>query len=379
MIGKTVKKVFLGAACILLLTGILAVIRKSETEEDTVRICCNIKSGEDKRFNTLYRNLKLLEKTANVEFINTKDEDFGSSDEANVYYVQSAIAQDADAIMLVPNSDQILPTVCRLCEEAEVYWGIYFRNIEDENIRQICEESLYYVGNVCEDEENMAYQLATMTAELGYQQLGLISTSRWDTTGKSRENGIQRALQENTQMSVIGEVRRVSSPEAVYECTRGMLDAYPEMDCIFLVGSINGNAQKSIYEAIQDTGREVGFVAIDYMDGFYEMYESGVLKSVVGLPQLTIDPYYLALKLINTLKGYPIEDCSTQIVPGILIPGEMEAEQMKKLVENENLKFFSEEFISENLLKWNNPKLDGDEFQRIINENRALKYSQTDA
>ena len=64
------------------------------------------------------------------------DAEFGSSNEASVYYVEYAINEGVDGILLSPSSDQILPTVCRLCQDAGVYWGIYFRSIEDEEFEK---------------------------------------------------------------------------------------------------------------------------------------------------------------------------------------------------------------------------------------------------
>lgn len=349
-------------------------------ENDKLRIACEIGSGEDIRFKVLKRNLKILEKLTGIEFVDMADAEFGSSNEASVYYVEYAINEGVDGILLSPSSDQILPTVCRLCQDAGVYWGIYFRSIEDEEIREECESSPYYIGNICEDEENMGYNITKEAADMGYQKLGIISTVQWDTTGQRREQGIQKAMKEYPEIKILAEVRDVFSTEDVYKNTKSLLTAYPEIDCIFLVASKSGEAQQSIAKAIRDLGKngEVGMAAIDFMRGFSELFDSECLESVIGLPQLTIDPYYLAIKMINTLKGYPIEEkCSTQTVPGIMVTSKKEARQLKKIVEDENLVFFSEEYIEKHLFKWNNPELDEQEFQKIINQNQRLKYSKS--
>ena len=52
-----------------------------------------------------------MEKLTGVEFVDMEDAEFGSSNEASVYYVEYAINEGVDGILLSPSSDQILPTV----------------------------------------------------------------------------------------------------------------------------------------------------------------------------------------------------------------------------------------------------------------------------
>ena len=146
-------KTIIKRICFLLLISSVVVLESQnfckvckaakKYENDKLRIACEIGSGEDIRFKVLKRNLKILEKLTGVEFVDMADAEFGSSNEASVYYVEYAINEGVDGILLSPSSDQILPTVCRLCQDAGVYWGIYFRSIEDEEIREECESSIF--------------------------------------------------------------------------------------------------------------------------------------------------------------------------------------------------------------------------------------------
>lgn len=350
----------------------------AETEDPKIKIAYNISSEkEDTRFSVLGKNLDMLEKMADVEFINIGIQDFGTSNESSVYYVEYAIEQNVDGLMLCPSSDQVLPTISRMCADAGVYWGIYFRSISDEEIRETCEKSPYYVGNICEDEETMGYQIAKTASDMGYQNLGIISTGTWDTTGQRREKGIHRAIEETAGTRILENIRDVSSGADAYEATRSLLTAYPMMDCIILAAATDGETQNNIVRAIKDAGKETGLFTIDFMNGCMEAFDTGILKAVTGLPKLAIDPYYLALKILNVLKGVPLEEnSSTQTVPSIMITDKKEAEQIQSVIEANDLQFFTEDFIKNNLFKWNAPELNGEQFQKIINENIRLTYSK---
>lgn len=351
---------------------------RAESDHSKIRIACDISaSSEDERFDVLRKNLDTLEKLTDVEFVNVGIQDFGSSNESSVYYVEYAIEQKVDGIMLCPSSDQVLPTISRMCADAGVYWGIYFRSISDEEIRETCEASPYYVGNICEDEETMGYQITKAAADMGYQNLGIISTSIWNTTGQHREEGIQRAIEETAGIRILETIRDVSSGPDAYEATRSLLTAYPMMDCIILAASTDGETQNNILKAIEDSERENGLFTIDFMNGCMEAFDTGILKAVTGLPKLAVDPYYLSLKLLNTLKGTPLEENSnSQTVPSIMITNKKEADQIRPVIEENDMQFFTEDFIKNNLFKWNAPELDGEKFQKIINENIRLAYSK---
>ena len=111
-------------------------------------------------------------------------------------------------------------------------------------------------------------------------------------------------------------------------------------------------------------------VAVDFSDTLASDFQTGILKSAYGLLQLTEDPYYLAIKMINTLKGYPLEETSTShCIEGVLITSQEQAEKLSCVIEDRSLLFFEDDFIENTLFKWNNPSLNSQKFQEIIDEN----------
>ncbi len=364
---------------LLLLSGGAPV--QAEFQDDILRIGGLDYSGQQENtFYVLNQNLKVLENLAGVSFEDLSDEAISFTNEGFLSQVEQMIEEGTDGILICPTTDQVLPAVCRMCEEAQIYWGIYFREIRDDEIRKLCEASPYYIGNTYEAEEEGAYELMKLVINDGYKKIALITETSWDTACEQREQGIQRAIDETEDVEIVAEVRQLKSTDNIRESVKCLLEAYPDLDCIYMVGSTVIDSQSGVLKAIEEMkgDRELGLVTIDFSNCLVQDFESGILKAAYGLPQLTMDPYYLALKMVNTLRGYPLEDHSTShCLNGVMVASGQEAADMADVIENWNMLYFPEDYVEHTLLKWNNPSLDGEEFQRIIDENRRLEHSVT--
>lgn len=359
--------------------GDFPAVFSSEQKDLPLRIGLELQEADyNTSFHVLNENLKHLEKLANVEFIRADSLTAGISSEQSIYNVEYFLSQDVDGILFSPTTDQVIPTIRRMCEEAQVYWGIYFRSIEDADIEQFCRESPYYIGNTYENEKEIGYQLAISVLEKGYRNFALLSESKKNNTCRLREEGIQEALMEYPDAQILAEARSMSSAADVQNNIKSMLQAYPELDCVFLVGSTLVGAPHNALAAIRamrSTSR-LSLVTIDFSDSLVEDFHSGILKSSCGIVQLTLDPYYQCLKMINTVKGYPLEETSTShCIPGLLITSEEQARELSDVIEDRSLLFFSDEYVENTLFKWNNPDLDAELFQQIIDENQLGESS----
>ena len=329
-------------------------------------------------FHILNENLKRLEELANVEFIRSDSDFSGTSNEQSIYNVEYFLSQDVDGILFAPITDQVLPTICRMCEEAKVYWGIYLRSISDKNIEDFCKASPYYIGNTYENEEESAYQLAKSVLEKGYRKFAVLSEAKWDNTCRLREEGFQKALMEYPDAQILAEARNMHTTSDLEENVKSIIQAYPDLDCFFLAGTktIGGGEQVlTSIQAMRTTSR-ISLIAMDFSDSIVDDFHSGILKSAYGVPQLTLDPYYLAIEMINVLKGYPIDETSTShCIPGILVTSEEQARELSPVIEDRSLLYFTDEYLQNTLFKWNNPDLDGEMFQQIIDGNQFLDSS----
>ncbi len=351
----------------------------SDRTDSPIRIGLEFREADyNTSFHILNENLKHLEKLANVEFIRADYRNFGTSNEQSIYNIEYFISQNVDGILFAPTTDQVLPTICRMCEDAKVYWGIYLRSITDEDIEKFCQDSPYYIGNTYENEEESAYQLAKSVLEKGYRKFAILSESKWDNTCRLREAGFQKALMEYPDAQILAEARTMHTDSDIETNIKSIIQAYPDLDCFFLAGtrSIGGSHQVlTAIQAMRSTSR-ISLIAIDFTDKLVDDFHSGILKSAYGIMHLSLDPYYLSLKMINTLKGYPLEETSTShCIPGVLITSEEQAKELSPVIEDRSLLYFPDDYIQNTLFKWNNPNLDEALFQQIIDENQFLESS----
>ncbi|WP_373212699.1 sugar ABC transporter substrate-binding protein [Ruminococcus sp. 5_1_39BFAA] len=378
------KKSILFTWIILLITGVCFPPTNSFASSKTdapLRIGLELgESDYNTSFHILNENLKHLETLANIEIVRTDGANSGTSNEQSIYNVENLIEKNVDGILFAPTTDRLLPAICRMCEEEKIYWGIYMRSILDKDIEAFCKASPYYIGNTYENEEQGAYELAKSVLEKGYRKFALLSESRSDNTCRQREEGFQKALMEYPDAEIVAEARNMRSFSDIEENTQSIIQAYPDLDCIFLVGTKTVGGSEYLLKTIQavrSTSR-ISLIAFDFSGHLTEDFQTGILKSAYGTMQLSMDPYYLAIKMINTLKGFPLEERSTShYIEGVLITSEEQARELSPVIEDRSLLFFSDDFVENTLFKWNNPSLDEEAFQQIINDNRMLQLSES--
>ncbi|MCR1841544.1 sugar ABC transporter substrate-binding protein [Murimonas intestini] len=284
-------------------------------------------------------------------------------------FVESEIAAGVDGLMFVPPSDSVLPTVCSLCEEAEVYWAISMRTIEDEEIREMCENSPYYVGNCYEDEEETGRLVGEYLGKQGAKKIAIITTIKGDTTGEAREAGLAKACEEYG-IEIVGEARGLTQASDVTNAVESFLSANAELDAVFCVGTTVTGVQEITVKAVQDSGRKgVQVVCVDHPDGITDLFESGTLTYSIGTPSFALDTYICAIKMVNAIQGYPIsgekEGKSSNFIAMAVVSNAEEAKVYEEASSNNEYTFFDEKEIKD-LLRWNNPQLDESGLQSVL-------------
>lgn len=285
-------------------------------------------------------------------------------------FVESEIAAGVDGLILCPPSDSILPTICTLCEEAGVYWGISMRTIGDEEIKAMCEASEYYVGNCYEDEENTGYQVGQYLGENGAKKIAIISTTKGDTTGDAREAGLAAACDEYG-MEIVGESRGLTQASDVTNAVESFLAANADLDAIFCVGTTVTGVQEITVKAVQDAGCEdVEVVCIDHPDGISSLFDTGVLTFSIGTPSFSLDMYVTTLKVVSAIQGYPIsgeetEGKSSNFIAMATVTGAEEAQAYEEASSDSEYVFFDEDELS-GMLPWNNADFNEAALQEIL-------------
>lgn len=323
-------------------------------------------------FEIMRTNMDILQEETNGQIINAPSD---LTPDGVLSFVESQIAAGISGIIICPPSDSVLPTVTQLCEEAGVYWGITLRNISDPEIKALVEASPYYVGNCYEDEQEAGYDCGKWMGEQGYKKIAIISQAKGDTTCDAREVGLASACEEYG-IEIVGESRGHTQASDATVATESFLAANPELDAIFYIGSAATGAHEATVSAIQNAGRadEVKMVTIDFPNEMVANFESGVQVYAYATACLSFDPYITIIKVVNAIQGTPIGDDVTftsNTVGMFAIDNVETAKEYQSVTGNPDYKFFDDEGLRQ-LFKWNNPDLNQDTLQEILDNYKPI-------
>ena len=319
-------------------------------------------------FEIMRSNMDQLEQLTGGEFINALAD---LTPDGVISFVESQVAAGVDGLMIIPPADSVLPTVCTLCEEAGIYWGISMRSITDPDIKAMVEASPYYIGNCYEDEYTSGYNCGKWMGEAGYKKIAIISQAKGDTTCDTREEGLAQACEEYG-MEIVGESRGHAQASDATQATESFLASNADLDAIFVVGSAVTGEHEAVIKAIQDAGRgdQVSLITVDFPNDMVADFESGILKYSFGPFCLTYDPEIMLIKLVNAVKGTPITtaDGSTVTSNAMKVLGIDNAEDAAEYVEvlgNPKYLFFTDDEIN-NMMVENNPDMNEAVLQEIV-------------
>ena len=210
--------------------GYGAESRTPVKESVTYRIGIAGVTHEYEPFGQLYNNLQATQEFLPFEIVE------GSSDMSAADSVRNLIGQDIDGLMLFVSDENVLPTICGLCEEAKMPWGIFLWQIQDEDIRSLCESSPWYIGNTGEREEETGAEMIRrayfISPIVDMEQLILNMMSWANVTEKELEEKsvIATAFGEDLSWNYLCYVRehpvRWTAPTRILYGSRDRLTAY---------------------------------------------------------------------------------------------------------------------------------------------------------
>lgn len=293
-----------------------------------------------------------------------------ASTDATIQFVEDQIAAGTKGIILSPPSDAVLTSVCSMCEDAGVYWGITFRTILDQEVLDYINASEYYIGNCYEDEEQAGYQVMKDMNKRGIEKVAIISQAKGNTTTDRREAGALKACEE-LGMEIVAEARALGQASDATSAAESFLSAYSDLDAIFVVGTTGAGMHEAVAKAIEDAGKSetVKLATIDFPDTMPELFEKDCLVSSAGLISWGYDPYMITAILANSVKGTPITEEKVSIAfPMSSINDADSAKTWTERFGDANTLYYEEEFVKNTLDKTNNAELTLDKLVEIIGE-----------
>ena len=274
----------------------------------------------------------------------------GASADATIQFVEDQIAAGVNGLTISPPSDSVLTTVTTLCEEAEVYWGITFRSIQDD--------------------EDTGYRVMANMNKSGVKNVAIISMAKGNNTTDLREQGAQRACEE-FGMQIVAEARDLTQASDATNAAESFLTAYGDLDAIFVVGTTGAGMHEAVAKAISDAGKSdtVKLATIDFPDSMGELFEQGALITCSGAPSWGFDPFIISSVLMNTCKGTPISDKPVNIAIPMFDINEVDTANkwLEKYGDASNL-YFETDYISQTLDKANNGDLTEESLTGIVEQ-----------
>jgi len=294
--------------------------------------------------------------------------------------VQDMIAGGAKAIVVIPFADSALPAISQICNQSGVYWAISMRAITDPEVKQLVEADPYYAGATYFDEYTTGYQLGKMTAEQGFTKLAMLSTIKGDTTGDLREQGLRQACTE-FGCEIVAEVRGLTQPAEVAQAGESFMAAYPDLDAIVAVFAGNIGGLDALVGAVAASGNEVKVASVDSPYDPAAFFDSGVGLFYIASYMPLYDFTLANIKAVNALQGTPILNAEGKPSDTVLHAKWVTTKEVGLSISafslNPDFLYYSDEYIENNLFKWNNAALDETRLQEIADAYDPFTMSPT--
>lgn len=239
-----------------------------------------------------------------------------TSPETQIQSAENLIAGGCNCILIVNSSDTMLPKLAQVCQDNEVYFGLQWRRVMSDEIAAELDKCEYFVGNTCEDEQEISRRLATNLANGGAKKIGMIGRPVGDTTHDARWAGVVEVC-DNTEMELVAEYRGQSGAATAAETMEAVekfITGNPDLDAIFLTGGTSSQLEGALSALDKHNKRgEIKLAVVDFIDAdlMKEYLDDGTLFSIAGGHY--VDPIFTAAMLVNAVEGNKLSDKPEQI------------------------------------------------------------------
>ena len=230
----------------------------------------------------------------------------GFKPDNQVSNIENLIARGCDAVMICNCTDAVVPKIVKLADEAKVPLALYFRKINDPEIKTYAESSAYFIGNVHEDEIAVGYNLGKALAEKGCENAVIINYNKGDTTAGNRYVGYKKAFAE-TGINLLGEQWDILEAEPAANAAESFIAAFPELDAI-AVGGGGGGPLAGVIRAVKNHNKigKINITASDFGPDIEESLRNQEVAAMSG--GHWTDPFFTFILLYNNVDGHPLSN-----------------------------------------------------------------------
>jgi ABC-type sugar transport system substrate-binding protein len=254
----------------------------------------------------LFEQLKLTCEALGAEYVTAAPTDMTA--DGYLAAVENLISVGCKGIIMNAGFVSI-PKVAKLCDEAQVYWSLYWYKLEEgTEDYEAAMNSKYFVSTFYEDDTHSAYFATAQLGKQGCKNICMIGLPA-GSTSNARDAGIKQACDEYG-MTVLAEERDFT---LTYTAAGGatiaerFLSAYPECDGIIIAG-MTQFCLPGVVQTLEQTGNvgKVKVAGIDFNEYQFEYMESGALTAIIG-GHFT-GPTYAAILIANIINGTPLTE-----------------------------------------------------------------------
>lgn len=253
----------------------------------------------------------------------------GFKPENQVSNIENLIARGCDAVMICNCTDAVVPKLIKLCDEAEVPFGIYFRKLNDPEVKNYAESSKYFIGNCHEDEVAVGYNLGKVMAEKGSENAVIINYNKGDTTAEARAEGYRKAFKE-FDVNLLGEQWDIMTAEKSANAVESFMAAFHELDGV-AIGGGGGEPLIGAIRAVKNHGKtgEINLTASDFGPDIAESLARQEVAAMSG--GHWTDPFFTFMLLYNYVDGTPLSSKTETItMEPLYLSSEEEARDYQK-------------------------------------------------
>lgn len=325
---------------------------------------------DDGLFGTMYDYLETLADAAGVELIS----DVGAfSSEAQIESVENLIAEGCDGIVYCNFGEDSLIEIAQICDDAEVFWVQYSRDIMDQDVLNVLDNSEYYVGRTVENNYDAGSGIAQEFHKKGLSKTAIIGPTPGDSTTDVVAEGYKEKAEEYG-MEILAEIRNCEDFSDGKKAAEIILDSFPETEAIIVLSGATGKLE-GVLDGLNSKGKLGGIAvgAIDATETIAEDIRAGYVD--ICYTGQYVNPGFSFALLLNAVAGTPLSEEKIVICDNhVALRSNEDTENYSMYVENtwDNIYAFTgEEFCM--WLKSYNPDADVELIQEA-----ASNYSMDD-
>lgn len=334
--------------------------KETASVEPSFKVGLSIYSTSDATAKPVYEQCKRAVEAMGGELVVAIDE---IDLDKEITAIENFISSGCDAVLFLPYSDDAVPTIAQMCEENEVYFGMYWHALGSD--KDIVMANPYFIGNTYEDDVWSAYTAMKTLNEAGASQIGFFGLPKGRETTTLRDTGVQQACDEFGMQILVEDRENVNDASDAASSLESMIASYPEMDGVVIAG-MTQLVLPGVMQTLTKLGLEdkVKVSAIDFNDNQTSYYEAGTLNGIVG--GHFCGPTYLVSLIANLLNGTPLVDGPVSIQDNFIVLTSLEDAHNYDSYIATNLAYSTEEL--DTWTRANNPDFTYEQLLEIVGD-----------